>query len=280
MSSGRFPKGIVNLVRRIRPAPLASAIANLSGLSRRQPVRTAHGSFLVNAVSNLGYQLMFGDYEPSMRAVLQRYLKPGDVFIDLGANEGYFSVLASGLVGPGGTVIAVEPQSRLQSVIRANLTLNHCSNVRVLQAVVSSTTDPVEIELASEMNTGGSSLFSRTKYPLKRELVPSFTIAAFLEQTGVERCDLMKVDVEGAEYDVFIGAGEILKSGLLRNIALEIHGDILERRGLSGAELHEWILSCGYQLNDELGNWVYTSSRSDVSPVRLSPVRRGSESTI
>jgi FkbM family methyltransferase len=71
-----------------------------------------------------------------MGAVLRRYLRPGAVFIDMGANEGYFSVLASGVVGPSGAVIAVEPQSRLQGVIQTNLDANACLNVRLVRCVV------------------------------------------------------------------------------------------------------------------------------------------------
>jgi hypothetical protein len=88
-------KTLCDIVRRIRPAPLGSAVANFSGLSKRKSVQTPHGTFFLNPVSNFGYSLMFNDYEPAMRAVLQKYLSPGGVFIDLGANEAYFSVLAS-----------------------------------------------------------------------------------------------------------------------------------------------------------------------------------------
>jgi FkbM family methyltransferase len=264
-------KTLYHTVRRIRPAPLASAIGNISGLSKRKVVRTRHGAFFLNPVSDFGYCLMFSDdYEPGMTAVLQRYLSPGGVFIDLGANEGYFSVLASRLVGPSGNVIAVEPQSRLENIIQTNSSLNECSNVRLIQAVVSSITGTIKIQLSPDINTGGTSLFRSTKYPLKTETVPSFTIAEFLSRTEVERCDLIKVDVEGAEYDIFMGAEQVLKAGVLRNIALEIHNSILETRGLSGLRLHEWILSCGYKLNDELGHWVYTRS--------LPPSRNGNPS--
>jgi Methyltransferase FkbM domain len=68
----------------------------------------------------------------------------------------------------------------------------------------------------------------------------------------------MKVDIEGAEYDVFMGAGDILRSGIVSNIALEIHSTILKMRGLSGTDLHQKILDAGYTLHSELGNWVYT----------------------
>jgi len=251
-------KQLTELVRRIRPAPLAVAIANVAGLSKRKTVRTKEGSFFINPVSDLGYHLTFGEYEPSMRAVLQKYLPSGGVFIDLGANEGYFSVLASGIAGPSGKVIAVEPQSRLQSVIQANLNLNQCKNVRLIRAVVSAASGTATLELASEMNTGGSSLFKNTAYSVKTESVQSLTLAELLDLTGVGACDLMKVDVEGAEYDIFMGSESILLTGRIKNIALEIHNTILEKRHLSGDDLHQLILRCGYQLNDQLGNWVYS----------------------
>ena len=81
--------------------------------------------------------------------MLRKYLAPGAVFVELGANEGYFTVLASQLVGPQGIVIAIEPRSRLQSVITANLEANNCRNVRVGKAVVSSKTQKVSLALAS-----------------------------------------------------------------------------------------------------------------------------------
>jgi len=252
---------MADFISRLRPAPLAALISSICGLSKRRTLRTEQGSFLVNPVSNLGRQLAGGRYEPKMVDVLRKYLQPGSVFIDLGANEGYFSVIASQIVGPRGTVIAVEPQSRLQSVILANLALNTCYNVRMVRAVVSSQTGTVRLQLTPELNNGGSSLFRTTSYPVPTEEVQSFTLAELLSRTGIERCDLMKVDIEGAEHEVFMTAKGILKSGAIRNIALEIHNPILEDRGLSGNELHQEILNCGYRLHDDLGHWVYSFSR-------------------
>jgi len=129
---------LVDSIRRIRPAPLASALAHITGLNKREFLQTEHGTFFVAPMSQFGFQLRHGEYEAATTAVLRRCLTPGAVFIDLGANEGYFTVLASKLVGPQGIVIAIEPQSRLQSVITANLEANNCRNVRVVKAVVSS----------------------------------------------------------------------------------------------------------------------------------------------
>jgi FkbM family methyltransferase len=193
-----------------------------------------------------------------MKAVLEHYLRPGYTFIDMGANEGYFSVVASHLVGPRGSVIAVEPQSRLQHILQTNLRLNRCYNVRLIGAAISSTSGPVKMNLTADINSGGSSLFRPTKYGLRTEEVDGFTLSEFCRRAGLDRCDLMKVDIEGAEYDVFMGARDFLQTGIIRNIALEIHNSILEKRGLSGNDLHHELLEARYDLNADLGNWVYS----------------------
>jgi FkbM family methyltransferase len=249
---------VARFVRALRPAPLGSAVAKILGISRRRILPTPEGRFLVSPVSHLGWQLAEGPYEPSTTAVLKHYLKPGDVFIDLGANEGYFTVIGSALVGNKGRVIALEPQSRLMNVIHANLALNSCLNVNVIQAVVSAKTETMNLHLAPGLSTGGSSLSRNTRYRLPTEQVQSFALSEFLEKAGIGHCDLMKVDIEGAEYDVFMHAEPVLRAGIIRNIALEIHDSILERQGQSGAILHEWIVGCGYRMNADPGNRVYT----------------------
>jgi FkbM family methyltransferase len=251
---------IAGFVRRLRPDPVAAGIARVLGLSKRRVITTRYGRYLADPMSRFGQTIQNGEYEPSLAGVLNKYLEPGGMFIDLGANEGYFSVIASARVGPSGSVIAVEPQTRLQDILRANLRLNGCQNVRVAKAAISAKTQHVRLHLAAGLNNGGSSLFRPTRYPLPSEDVECFTLADFLRRNQVDRCDLMKVDIEGAEYDVFIDAGEVLRRGVIRNIALDIHHRHLERRGLSGDKLHAWILACGYRLNDQLGFWVYSST--------------------
>jgi hypothetical protein len=78
---------------------------------------------------------------------------------------------------------------------------------------------------------------------------------------GVDRCDLMKVDIEGAEYDVFMAADDVLRRGILRHVALEIHPSILANRGLSADTLHAHMIESGYRLDKDIGPSVYSFSR-------------------
>lgn len=245
-------------VSELRPAVCASLVATVFGLSRRRFVSTDLGTFFINPISAFGSTVLQGEYEPHMRMVLSRYLSPGGVFIDVGSNEGYFCVLASKLVGPKGTVIAVEPQSRLQHVIQANLEANECFNVRLIRCVVSDKSGTMRLSLAPDTNTGASSLFRPTRYPLPTENVRSFSLVDLLDRLGIERCDLMKVDIEGAEYDVFMASSELLRNGIVSNIALEFHPHILSSQGLSAERLHKHMIENGYALSNELGNSVYS----------------------
>jgi FkbM family methyltransferase len=252
-----------NLVRQIRPAPVGSLVAHMLGFSKRRILSTQYGRFLVNPMSNFGFALEHSSYEPAMTAALNRHLKRGHTFVDLGANEGYFSVIASGLLGPEGKVIAVEPQSRLQDVLRENFALNDCSNIQCLRAVISDRVDTKTLHLTSELNNGGSSLFRSTRYPLQKEQVQSLTLDGLIKTSGIERCDLMKVDIEGGEYEVFMCSEPVLRAGVIRRIALDIHYSLLERQGRSGKKLHEVILDCGYSVNDETGVAIYTFKERD-----------------
>ncbi len=244
-------------IRRIRPAPVQSALLKMLGLTRRREITFEGWRFYCDPSSNFGHSLANGGYEPRMVEVLRNYLRPNGTFLDLGTNEGFFSVLASTFVGPMGQVISVEPQTRLLPQIQENLKRNSCYNCRVIQCVVSDEDGEAIIHLAPRTNSGATSLFRVTRYPVPTETVPSLTLARLLERCGLGGIDLVKVDIEGAEYSVFTSASEILRTGQLRHIALEYHDTTLRRRGLSSEDLHRHILSCGYRMNDSLGPTVY-----------------------
>ena len=96
----------------------------------RIKINTGH-TFWVDPFSRFGIALIKqGIYEPQMTFLLQLVLRRGDTFVDAGANEGYFSILASSLVGEKGKVYyIIEPQGRLQQVALANIKANNASQI-------------------------------------------------------------------------------------------------------------------------------------------------------
>ncbi|HEY1380702.1 MAG TPA: FkbM family methyltransferase [Gemmataceae bacterium] len=245
------------LLRRLRPAVLAAQLKRLLCIPRVL-VATPAGSFAVDPISLLGDQLIRERcYEPATVAALERHLSPGAVFVDVGANEGYFTVLGGKLVGPAGRVVAVEPQARSREVLAENLRLNDLHNVAVCAAAVSDTEGTAELYLTPDVNTGGSGLARKNRYPLPTETVRTTTLARLLADAGVGAVDLMKLDIEGFEYEAVFGSKDLFRSGAVRALALELHPDVLRGRGRDPDELVEFLRGCGYREDRSTGNVVF-----------------------
>lgn len=232
---------------RIRPAPLAAFLKAILWV-RRIEHRTVEGTFWIDPASYVGATLLRTNaYEPALLATIKRRLRRGDTFVDVGANEGYFSVIAARTVAPGGRVLAIEPQRRVQSVIRRNLELNDCRNVTVIRAAISDCTGVAQLHLTPSMNNSGSSLMRPTRYALRRESVPLVTLEEVWCQAGLTRCALMKIDIEGWEYEAVLGSQSLFRNGLVDAIALELHPHLLASRGLDGGHIVHFLNECGYR---------------------------------
>lgn len=243
---------------RIRPSFLAAWVKTLLRI-RRFPHPTPHGTFWVDPASYIGLTLLEdGEYEPSMRVILETALKPGDTFVDLGANEGYFTVLGARLVGPAGRVLAIEPQARLQPVIRENLRLNACANTTVAHVAVSDHDGSADIHLAPSTNNGATSLRRPTRYAVSTETVPLATLSRVLDDHGVSAIQLLKIDIEGWEHEAIRGSEALFRSGRVRALVLEVHPHLLAARGLgNGDDLTALLADCGYRQRDTRDGGFY-----------------------
>jgi FkbM family methyltransferase len=231
----------------IRPAPFSAFLKSLLRVGRRE-FTAREGRFWVDPASYQGLRILrTGEYEPDMANVLKTWLRPGDTFIDLGANEGYFSVLAAKLVGPSGHVVAIEPQARLQAVVARNLELNHIDRVSLVHAAVSDREGTAALHLTPGVNNSASSLMQPTRYSLATEQVPTTTLLSLLDRQNVARARLLKIDVEGWEYEAVLGSRELFRAGRIDALALELHPHLLSARGLDGSEIVRFLESCGYR---------------------------------
>ncbi len=151
------------------------------------------------------YLYLFGVWEPHMTRWLQRRLKPGDVFVDVGANIGYYSLLASRLVGRAGTVVAIEASPTFHQLLRRHARRNDSTNIRALNAAVSDRDELLTFILASSRNMGANSVV-----PYDGPAESTFEIAAqplpdLLTDDEIANARVIKIDVEGAEGSVVRG---------------------------------------------------------------------------
>src|SRR5579862_1721439 len=162
-----LPTTIYRIPRGIRPAPIACACEKYTSHRKTNCYKPPRQNYWADPISNLGFSLITGgSYEPLMESTLLKFLKPGGVFIDVGANEGYFTIHAACAMGPQGRVIAVEPQDRLIPVIRRNLTLNELNNVTLVHGAVSDNYNATLLHCSPETNTVSSSFYKSNRYPV------------------------------------------------------------------------------------------------------------------
>ena len=234
---------LYNALMRVRPAYVADVLKRVLRI-RRIEVDTQIGRFWVDPVSQLGWNIMQeAGYEGDWTKEVLRFVKPGSTFVDIGANEGYYSVIA-GL--KGARVFAVEPQSRLLPIIERNFALNNLTPAAVINRAVSDQEGEAEFYLAPGMNTGASGFVRMTSYNLPTVKVRISTLHKILEDMGLMEVDLMKMDIEGFEYEALLGSPQLFQQGKVKALLLELHPRQITSRGLDYKKVEGFLIDCGY----------------------------------
>jgi FkbM family methyltransferase len=183
-------------------------------------------------------------WEPNESWVVERILRPGDTFIDVGANIGYFALLASTIVGPNGKVVAFEPVPPTLEKLRLNLSLNDAANVTVIDCAVSDSVGVVRIYQPHDSNIGANSMRS-SKLDAPSWDVRMATLSSELPQDLPVK--LLKIDVEGAELKVLRGFTDHLQTASVPFVLCEVTESFLRDLGDSSRELFSLMASLGYQ---------------------------------
>jgi FkbM family methyltransferase len=158
-------------------------------------------------------------WEADVVRLLQRTLRAGSTFVDVGANVGFHSVVASRLVGPLGSVVAVEPEPFSLELLRANLWRHRCENARIYAVAASDAAG--ETRLAPDAaGRSGSALTAGPGLPVET--------ARLDELLGDVTVDVLKVDVEGAEPLVLRGAQELLERSRSVTAVVELRAGHLD----------------------------------------------------
>jgi FkbM family methyltransferase len=209
----------------------------------------------------------FGVWEPALSRWIEERLAPGDVFVDVGANMGYYALLAASRVGPGGGVVALEPAPATLAKLRANLALNPFARVRTVPAAAGARRGPVPFYRAP-WNDAESSTVSAPRFEPDGE-VEAYPLAELLTAGELARTRVIKIDVEGGEWNVVEGLEpdiDRFPDGV--EIVIEVHPDLLE--GRSAAALAARLAPHGFEpswLPVDFGAAAHVERRPRVVPV-------------
>jgi FkbM family methyltransferase len=162
-----------------------------------------------------------GIIESSTIKLYEQILRPGDTYVDVGAHVGFHALVARSLIGTTGHVIAVDPQPYNCDRILSNAGLNGFTNISVLIAAIG----PKDglVALNNQIPRDKSKLSLSEHWP-HEEMQQKFTVAMCRLDTVTERLPsiaLLKVDVEGYEWEVLKGATATLAK--TKNLIIELH---------------------------------------------------------
>ena len=196
--------------------------------------------------------MYFGSYALLVVEAMERILRPGDVFIDVGANIGYLSAIAAGLVSPKGAVHSFEPIPAYSARLARLAALNPEYSITVNACALGDAPGVAAIHVTHE--PGQSTLVSGYKTPRQissRLEVPVMRLDSYIEERVDGHPTLIKIDVEGFELPVLRGLeGYFKKSSRRPPIICEIAPRAYPLLGQSLSDLAQFMAAYGYSARD------------------------------
>ncbi len=173
-------------------------------------------------------------FEADILQVFVGLIRPGSVILDIGANVGLYSLLGSELVGPEGRILSFEPEPNTYEVLLKNLSVNRINNVSALPMALSERNGMVVLAVPEEVKAkfeyGDSYLSMKPADDDKSPAaIPCRRLDEVLVEMNIAKVDVIKLDVEGAEYLCLCGAERLLK-GVQKPVILLECDEILSRR--------------------------------------------------
>jgi FkbM family methyltransferase len=246
-----YRKGVYRVARR-RPVPMLDLWTVPEAWWAAAPhVRVRRGGLRLelDLRDNLQRTLYFtGTYEPGLLRLLETELRAGDVMVDVGAHVGVHALTAARRLrelGGAGRVIAFEPSEDSSAAVRAGAARNDLP-VEVVRAGLGE--EEGTVELRGDPRYGSSDAGVRSQFG-DGEVVataPLTTFDAWAASAGLDRLDVVKIDIEGAEILALRGMRGSLMRLRPRIVAIEVKDVVMERGPGDEASLHALLAECGY----------------------------------
>jgi len=215
-------------------------------------------AFKVRNIDKLGVSIYGDNFEVVLKNALLSKLRTGMTVLDIGANIGYYTVLMASRVGKNGRVIAFEPNPAIYNELNDNIALNGFNNVQTLHMALADTTGYSKFFFPSEGQEAHGSLARNCTFAESRiESVITDRLDEVLLRLNINKVDLIKMDVEGAELLVIRGAKNVLGGQSKPIILFECAENQCVSFGFKVFDVLSEIAAFGYVIEQvDYGNWV------------------------
>jgi FkbM family methyltransferase len=200
--------------------------------------------------NRLSTAIYCGDFEWRERQFLNAFLRPGDVFVDIGAHIGLFTLIAARRVGNTGRVYAFEPCSETYQRLLANVELNRLTNVSCYQLALSDRA--TQLDMTTSLD--GYDAWNSLTRPIMGNSFAVETVNAvrwddFVQERNlIGHVTMMKIDVEGWESYVLSGGYQVLSRTDAPVLQVEFTEQASQVAGSSCAKLYHLLEELGYQM--------------------------------
>jgi FkbM family methyltransferase len=193
----------------------------------------------------------FGNYEREACELWSRCARSAKVIFDVGANIGVYSVLAA-KANPQARVHAFEPTPEVLTSLQQNIELNNLSNITVNGLAVGKENGTAFLQRCTGVdgtNEGMNFIAPSEEVDCKSQIpVSMVSLETYCEQQGIQQIDLMKVDIEGGEFDAFVGAQSLIDRQAIKCIFFELAEWAASRSGHSTDDIKRLLADAGYRL--------------------------------
>ncbi len=196
--------------------------ANQESSNKLMPARLRSGPEIFVYDSDYVSQmvLLFGDLDPTVSAFILKNISDGDAIVDVGANLGVISLQAAKKVGPSGKVFAIEPSAICSKALSLSKSKNKFQNLKIIECALSNFVGKANIIVP--VKSYGQSRLSAEAVDMSHECQVSM-LDVIEKDLNLKRIRVLKIDVEGHEYEVLLGGECLLRSGRVDIIVFESH---------------------------------------------------------
>jgi FkbM family methyltransferase len=299
----KLPKGVKRTLRWFIIPPVRACIryapANFGGnilwdsvashvwwLETSVETKTIFGAHLLVDASDIVGKFIyyFGIWEPNLTHWIGGRLKPGDTFIDIGANIGYYSLFASRLVGDSGKIVSIEALPQTYGRLAHNIRRNAAGNIRPVNSAAWNCHEKLKIFTKSGSPTGTTTLMREwaDQWHLDAQIeVDAKPLALILTPAEIASARLFKIDVEGAEWNVISEMKSWLSSCRSDvEIIIELSRSMLKTQGKTIQDVFELFAGFGffpYVIENDYSAAAYLNHREPLRPVRVQGISDSSK---
>lgn len=242
---------------RLRFARLMAHLPHFKGKYRLLNALTPREGKIRDTISGFPMYLELSDliqrkvfmrtWERSELQLLPKLLKPGGVFLDVGANVGCYTAAAARCVGPAGIVHAFEPEPDIFAQLSAWASSANATQVICHQIAISDSEGALQMYVPPPSFRNHNASASRYCAQMQEITVKRTTLDYFITSTQLRHIDLMKMDIEGHELNALRGGSTHLRRGIVRYILCEFNPDASPGGAPGMQSLHDHFCSLGYK---------------------------------